>query len=495
MQKKSNTKQALWIAIGNLFSTSVALVSAMILSRYFNKEDYGTYKQVIYIYSTTQIVFTLGLPRCFSYFLPQIPLEEGKQTIKKITNILYIMGGIFSLILFLGAPIIADWFKNEKLIEALRIYSPVALFLLPTMGLEGILATYRKSEYTALYNATTRLLMLVCIVLPVIIFKGTYLMALWGFVISSFLTFILAINLRNIPFKGTSNNISSIKYKDIWNYSVPLMLASIWGALLNSTDQFFISRYYGTEAFANFSNGAIQLPFVGMVTSSVSTVITPVFTKEIYNHNYTNVVELWQRSTIKSSKILFPLIVFFLFFATPLMILMYGVEYSDSAIYFQIKQMASFFQIITSVNILLAFGLTKFYSKVHMLAFLILIPVEYIVCKTIDSPYAVTAVHVLAIILITYVFLLNVSHKLQRQLQSFIPIKDLSKLLITSITSGIFSSYIIIALEISNNIIKLALGSMIFFICYIILGFSFKLGYKEIFISIIPKQLRAKIKH
>lgn len=82
----------------------------------------------------------------FSYFLPKLPIEQAKQTINKIINIFYVTGLIFSALLFLSAPYLAEGFKNPDLTEAVRIYSPVAFFLLPTLGLEGILATYQRAS-------------------------------------------------------------------------------------------------------------------------------------------------------------------------------------------------------------------------------------------------------------------------------------------------------------------------------------------------------------
>ena len=61
-QSTSNTAQAMWIGIGSLFSFLFAIVSSAILSRYLTKTEYGTYKQVLYVYTTLQSVFTLGLP-------------------------------------------------------------------------------------------------------------------------------------------------------------------------------------------------------------------------------------------------------------------------------------------------------------------------------------------------------------------------------------------------------------------------------------------------
>ena len=487
MKRKSNTKQALWIAIGNLFSTGVALVSAMILSRYFTKEDYGTYKQVIYIYSTTQIVFTLGLPRCFSYFLPRIPIEEAKETIKKITNIFYVTGLIFSILLFITAPLLAEGFNNQKLTIAIRIYSPVALFLLPTMGLEGILSTYQKSEYIALYNALTRIFMLLCVVLPVIIYHGSYQMALWGFVISSFITYLLAVYLKNIPLRGVRHQRTNITYKDIWAFSLPLMTANIWGALINSTDQFFISRYFGTEAFANFSNGAAQLPFVGMVMASTVTVLTPVFTKDIHNQNFSEVINLWQRSTIKASKLLIPLIIYFIIFAKPLMVLMYGNQYAESSIYFQIKQLTAFTQVITAGALIMAIGHTSYYSRIHAIALIALVPLELIISKTCNSAYWVTAGHVFIMLCLSFSAFVDVCKFLSIRIYKFIPIKTLTKLSSISVLAGIISYIINKWISIENTLAILCISFGIFLIFYILFSIIFKINYREIILPLLSK--------
>ena len=75
VNKSNNTIQAAWVALGSLFAFGFSIVSSIILSRYFDKTDYGTYKQVIYVYHTLLIVFTLGLPKTYSYFLPRTHRE------------------------------------------------------------------------------------------------------------------------------------------------------------------------------------------------------------------------------------------------------------------------------------------------------------------------------------------------------------------------------------------------------------------------------------
>lgn len=143
----------------------------MVLTRYMDKFNYGTYKQIFYVYTTLLSVFTLGLPKSYGYFLSRISKEEGKDFVNVMTKILVLSGLVFSILLFFCSPIIANILKNEELKTALRIFSPVPVFLMPTLGLEAIYATYKETYVAAIYSVVTRILLFACVTLPVFIFS------------------------------------------------------------------------------------------------------------------------------------------------------------------------------------------------------------------------------------------------------------------------------------------------------------------------------------
>src|SRR6185312_3605704 len=146
----------------------------------------------------------------------------------------------------------------------------------PTLGIEGIFSTYKKTIFIGIYNTLTRFLTLLFIVLPVIVFKGSYITAIYGWVIVSFISLLIAFYFKGIPFKGLQSEKASLSYKEIFSYSLPLVSSSIWGIAIRSADQFYISRFFGSAVFAEFSNGFIQLPLVSMVTGATSIVLMPV---------------------------------------------------------------------------------------------------------------------------------------------------------------------------------------------------------------------------
>ena len=277
IKNKSKSVQVFWIALGKLSSFALAFVSAAILSRFLSKEDYGTYKQVMYIYSSFLLIFTAGLPDSLTYFLPKLNHAEGKSLVNQYEKLFFGLGIIFSLFIYFGADWIAAVLKNNALGEALRIYSPVPLLLLPTFCMESVYVREQKSFYIAFYTVFSRILVLSCIVLPVLLYRADCYTALRGLVFSSFCMMIVALILIYKPYRGVKAIHSSIGLKDVFKYSIPLLGGDLCMMLFSSSDQFYVSRYFGEIVFAEFSNGFIPFPLTPMIVGAVTSVLIPLF--------------------------------------------------------------------------------------------------------------------------------------------------------------------------------------------------------------------------
>lgn len=487
---ESNTRQAAWVAIGSLCSFGFSIVSSMILSRYFNKADYGTYKQVMYVYNTLLSVFTLGLPKAFSYFLPRVELSQSKDLIAKITNLFYLLGGIFSLLLFVFSPQIASFLKNPNLTGALRVFAIVPFLLLPTMGLDGILATFKQTRFLALYNILTNIFKLICVAIPVMIFNLGYIEALWGFVLSSFITFLLALYLKYLPVKNERSDASSVSYKEIFKFSLPLMTASIWGMLINSTDQFFISRFFGTEVFAEFSNGAMEIPFVGMIIGACSTVLTPLFARQVYEKSdfKTTIYPVWQSSFAKSAMLIYPIIFFCLYDAVSIMTVFYGPQYAVSGSYFQVRIIVNFVKIISYYSILMAIGATRFYSRTFAVFFFLLVVLEYVSVKLFPNPVAITVIHSALTIVNCLVYIAYIARYFKVKFHQLFPYKVLGKIIGSSILALGFvwlTRYIVVS---DREVVQLIIDFILFCFAFFSITLLLKIDYLRVIKPFLKKR-------
>jgi O-antigen/teichoic acid export membrane protein len=490
MSQTNNTKQAAWVAVGSLCSFGFSIVSSMILSRYFNKADYGTYKQVMYVYNTLLTVFTLGLPKAFSYFLPRVELAQSKNLIRKITNLFFLLGGLFSLLLFVFAPQISVFLKNSDLTKALRIFAIVPFFLLPTMGLDGILATFKQSKFIALYHVSTNVFKLVCVALPVMIWDLGYEQALMGFVISSFITFLLALYFKYKPIRKEAYEKCGVTYKDIFRFSIPLLTASLWGIIISSADQFFISRYFGNEIFADFSNGSMELPFVGMITGACATVLSPVFSrmshekvdpkKEIY--------PLWMSVFEKTAKLIYPLVIYCIVFADVVMVVLYGQKYVTSDNYFRIKLITNFFTLIAYGPLIINIGKVKYYSRVHMITAILVVVLEFVSVKTINSPYAISWISMLCQVGKIFAMLFLVTRFFGVKLHQLFPVKLIGQILVPSVAVLLLERWLLVDLLQLDNLIVLIVSAIIYTALFYVYSVLVKMDYIGLIKPLIKKK-------
>lgn len=461
----------------------------MILSRYFPKADYGTYKQVLYVYNTLLTVFTLGLPKTFSYFLPRVHEDQAKSLIKKLTNTLFLLGGVFSAALFLGSDLIAKVLKNPDLALALRIFSPVPFLMLPTMGLEGILSTYRMTKFTAIYTVVTRTGMLLCVALPVMLFGGNYIQAIIGFVIASIISFALALYLKYYPIKNKGNDPVETSYKQIFQFSLPLLNASLWGMLINSADQFFISRYFGNQVFAEFSNGSMDLPFVGMIVGATASVLSPIFSRLSHEQfdPKKEIFPIWKTVFEKSALLIYPLLIYSWVFADIIMIVLYGKQYEISSTYFRIKTLANFFTLIVYAPLIINTGNVKYYANVHMYGAMILILLEYLSVLFVKSPVFLVGISVLCQLGRIFAMLRFVSRFFDYPIYKLFPLKLIGKILIPSLIILYFEYYFLVSQFQLSHILILIISFSIYVVVFFIYSLLAKLNYFSIIEPLLKK--------
>lgn len=488
LNNNSNTVQATWLGIGSFVSFSFSILSAAILSRYLSKSDYGTYKQVLYVYNTLLIVFSLGLPRAYSYFLIRVTMEEGYSIVRKMNFMFLILGIVFSLFLFSASSVFADILKNVNLKENLQLFSITPVFLLPLLGIESIMVTYKKAYINTCYVIFSRLFSLLCVVAPVIWFNASVYAAVAGFVLSSLLCCLFGLFLEKYLFRNCSRCPTTIGLKSVLRFSIPLMVASFWGIIISSANQFFISRYWGNETFAEFSNGFIELPFASMILGATATVLLPVFSKMTYeNSSIEDIVNLWKSVTIKSAKIIYPLAIFCCIFADLVMLMLYGNLYEKSGVYLQIITAVNLFRIVPYAPVMLALGKVKAYAHAQMITALLIISLEYLSIVLLPSPYLIAIISVFCTLFCIYLQLRVISRKMTISIWLLIPYKKLVVIFLLSTVAAFFSKFIILFFPEIGHLQILIFAFFMFTILYMIFCKFAGVSYVDILKSTLKR--------
>lgn len=469
MNNKSNTVQALWVGLGYLGTFLVALGSAMVLSRYLSKDEYGTYRQIIYIYTLLQGVFAAGLPSAYSYFLPKLDLSQGKQLSRLLLFFFVILGALLSIVFYWGAPLLSSALDNPTLTDKLRLFSPIPFFLIPTLGIEGLFTAVRKTEQLLAYNITTKFFMFFCLISPVLFWESSIDKIIYGWIVSAVFSFVMALVFKNRPFKSVKSSRLPFKVSAIFKYTIPIMLTSYITVLQKSADQFFISRYYGESAFAEYSNGFFEIPFVGMIVGAVSAVMIPIFSGAGNDPmKLQNAVTSWRNALEKCIYLIYPLLCACFVFATEVIVLIYGEKYESSVLYFKLALFLNFFNIVLINPIIIALGKTKFYLSYNIICAILIWLTKYLTVLLTDSPYAVAVVSVansILLIIIPYIYinkLLNISLISKHQIMSIVKIVSIS------LACALVSWWFVNILNITQHIlIDISFKCLVFIVLYI----------------------------
>ncbi|WP_459189446.1 oligosaccharide flippase family protein [Parabacteroides sp. APC149_11_2_Y6] len=459
----SNSKQVLWLVLGSIISFCFAIFSTAILSRYFTKDDYGTYRQVIFIYTTLLEIFTFGLPKAFSYFLARISVENGRGVSNRLNFCLILIGGAFSVTLLVSSSLIAQLLNNPSLSYALKLFSPVPLFMLPTMGLDGICATYRNTRKLAVYTIFSRVVMFVCIVFPVILFGANYLVSIIGYSISSVLMFILAMYMKNSFYVGFVSTHCIVSYREIFNYVLPILGGSLFSIIFSFLSNFFVSRYFGTQAFAVYANGTLDIPFVTILTTSITAVLVPLFANYSSINARKEMLLLWNKSVSKIIILTYPVVLFCVVFANDIIVVLYGEKYLGSAVFFQINSLSNLFTIVNFSPLIFAIGKVKQYMLVQAISVILLIPLQYIMAEYFHSLCLILLSYIFVRIIIIIMYIYIMSDFLNVRFFNLIPWK-----IILNILSVVAFILLIIRalLNIDNHIADLFVGGGVFIISY-----------------------------
>ncbi len=488
----SKTTETFWVILGAFAINVFSLIISAVLSRYMLKEDYGTYRQVFFIYNTLVMVFTAGLPAAYLYFIPRISKKEAKNLVNRINILLLILGILLSCFIYFGSSLISFLLNNPNLEAPLRLFSVVPFLLLPTIGVENIFIAMSRAKVVGIYNFLSRLALLVLILSAVFLVGNEISTILWAWIFSASLTFLLAYVLKRWLFKKYTSEPSKIKNKEIFAYGYPLMLTSLVSIGVLSADQYFISSF-GPEIFAEFSNGFMQLPLAGIVMSSIASVMTvtysELFSKEKIDKK--KFEELWLTATSKAILLIYPLVIFFMIFAKETILILFGDQYESSAFYFQMMLMVNFINITTVIPVILSLGEVKFNFKLNLLVLIMIWPIEYLALIQFNSPYAIAFVSVIFNIFKTVACLYFIAQKIDININRLIPYQHILKVGIVSIvaTGTAFLSGTMIIDFISNQVIFLGICGLVFLIILLLIAPFFKLDYYSIIKPLVNKFL------
>jgi len=432
----SRALKAAILGSGTFLVKFTGLVSAAVLSRIFTKMDYAAYKQVFLSYHFVYPLLILGLPSSLYYFLPG-NREKGPSILSGNLLLSFIMGAVFALAIWLGANhLLAKRFSNPALSPLLLLLIPYALVALPIASVGPCLISCDRVKTLVTFNVASRIGIFTCVIAFVLIWRTPFA-AVSGTVVAELLIFFPAIFLMyravgNGNWRPTFENMAAQL-----KYSVPLALASLAGMTTLGLDKVLVSSMRTPEEFAVYVNGAIEIPFISVITGSVTSILTPDFAAMYQQGENEEILSVWRRAMVKCAMLILPTMVFLFVMAPEAMRVLFSAKYAESARPFRIFLLALPIRITNYGAVLKATGRTRLILWRSIVELILCLFLGITLTKIVGILGAAAST-VLVLYLYSVPFnLVSISRILKTKVKNIMPVADLTRVMLISTAAGV----------------------------------------------------------
>lgn len=463
----SAKQDSIVLFIARLISGLSGLIAVAILSRYLTVIDYGLYRQWIVVTTFLTSILTLGFPASITYFLPRALSKD--EEISWMSNIIVAIS-IVGLILLMVTPLVgfsvSKLFDNDTLFRyeyllTLSVALSVFIQIFPNLFI------VRKNRKAITLFSIVPNLAWVLVLLFLTTLNASLEIYIFLLLIKPLLDLFIGFWYSGSIFRAREVNWKQIS--SIMKFSLPMGLSTIVGSIMLYTDKFVVGSMMSTGDFAIFVNGAYEIPFIGLITVSLFTVITPGLSKAFSEKQFEKIRLDWLRAGKTLIPIMVSIAAVMVFFARPIVATLYSAKYLAAVPVFMIYQSMGVIRIYSYSSLFVASGKTKLYFFNTLISAGINLVLDIILVRIIGYIGASLATVISTFILMILQILQARRITEGSKLSDIFPFQSfLIGIVNSSIIVG-FSS-LLIYIDIDNVLIHLLLASMAFIISFYILS-------------------------
>lgn len=347
----SNTvvKGLVWSSFEKLSVQIVQFIIGIILARLLTPSEYGIIGILLVFIAFMQVFIDSGFSKAL--IQTQDRSEINYSTVFFTNSLISV---VCYVLLWFGAPWIADFYNNPELIRYTRVIGFVlffnALFAIPNT----ILIIHLDFKVLAKINFAGNLISGVIAILMAYYGYGVWAL-IWQQIIRAVLLVLLSwLFVRWKPLLVFSKE----SFKRLFAFGSKLLYASLLGMIVNNFTNLFIAKLSSTKDLGYYTRGTQFTDVVYGTTSSVlDSVLLPIFSK---SQNDLPLLVSYFRTFIRSVALLIVPIFFLLAFVSkPLVLLLLSEKWLPVVPIMQIFCFARLITIIAGLNITVLYAIGR----------------------------------------------------------------------------------------------------------------------------------------
>jgi O-antigen/teichoic acid export membrane protein len=346
------------VSVSRLVAAVTIVAANAILSRVLAPRDYGTFQQAWLVLTVCTTIFLSGIPLAVYYFIPREAPEGRRAFLRFLLVVLALLGLGGAALLVAAAGPIARSFHNEALapmLVTLTVCFAAGLFSPP---LESFLIAEDEHRLLARLSVLLSALFLAATVLPPLFGRGLAGIAagLGAYAVARAILLLRAVGAR---YRSVTGRLTPGLPRFFLAYSVPLGVNEILRVSSAWVDKTLVSASFDPESFAVYANGAMEIPLVGILLASVTSVLMPEFSRLRHEGEREPILALWRRAILRTGLLLLPLFTVCLVFAREIVVFLFSERYAASAAPFRVYLLLLPLRVAAYTPILLALGRSR----------------------------------------------------------------------------------------------------------------------------------------
>ena len=274
-QRSSLTVQAFWLLIAKTLAFVFAFALPVLLTRTLSQNEYGLFKQVFLIVTTATALLPLGFGMSSYYYLPREKNEKVRgQVILNILLFNLLIGAAACLLLVFWPGLIAKIFRDPTIPTYSSLVGAVVLVWLFSAFLEIVAVANQELRLATVFIVFGQLSRTVLLLAAAIVFDSVTAL-IYAALIHGTLQSLALLWYVSSRFPGFWRAFDwSLTVKQV-AYALPFGLAGLLYTIQTDLHNYFVSNKFSAATFAIYSIGVAQVPLIGILRDSVSSVILP----------------------------------------------------------------------------------------------------------------------------------------------------------------------------------------------------------------------------
>ncbi len=338
----------------------------VVLSRVFTTSEFGTYKQLFLLFSTLFGIAQLGMAESLYYFLPGKPREAGAHVANAIVTLSLAGAGCVAL-LWVMRGWLGTWFGNRELSGNVILLGLILAPMLVGTMFEIVMISRQQNMKSAVTYAISDLGRTLLFVIPAIGFRSLR-GVLVGAVAFGFLRLAVMLVYLRREF-GRDLHVDFAVWRRQLAYALPFALAVGIEVIQLNFHQYVVAAKFDAATFAIYAVGCLQIPLVDLVMTSTTSVMMVQMADYARTGNRRAALALWHDTVYKLAALMFPLAVFLIVAAQPVIVALFTTRYLASVPIFMVWTLAVVPTAFAVDGVLRAYAQTRFLLVMNIVRF------------------------------------------------------------------------------------------------------------------------------